>query len=147
MPADSTLAGYFPRLNLPASPVEGVTQGECWTFPVGPCPVYVYLFGSTLLLSANLGQAPTVGLEGFYARLLALDAEAGLLGARVGVEAGGALKLTQVVLLGRDQLEFDTFRANLEGFMRAMRLSGEAIVSALNDIRAALEAPERPGPA
>ncbi len=142
MAADSRLAAYFPRLNLPASPVDGVTQGECWTFPVGPCPVYVYHFGSTLLLSASLGQAPAVHAEPFYLRLLALNAEAGLLGARLGIEPGGAIKLTQVALLGRDALEFDAFRANLEGFMRGMRLAGEAIVAGLNEIRKTLEGPK-----
>lgn len=139
MATDSLLGSYFPRLNLPATPVEGVAQGECWTFPVGPCPVYVYHFGSTLLLSAALGQAPGVHAEPFYQRLLALNAEAGLLGARVGIEPGGAIKLTQVALLGRDALEFDAFRANLEGFMRGMRLAGEAIVAGLNEVREALE--------
>jgi hypothetical protein len=146
MPADSTLATYFPRLNLAAAPVEGVTQGECWTFPVGPCPVYVYHFGSTLLLSASLGQAPGVHAGPLHVRLLALNAEAGLLGARIGIDPDGAIKLTQVALLGRDQLEFDAFRANLEGFMRGMRLAGEAIVAGLNEIRAGLEARGETGP-
>lgn len=142
MATDSLLGSYFPRLNLPGTPVEGVTQGECWTFPVGPCPVYVYHFGSTLLLSAALGQAPAVHAEPFYLRLLALNAEAGLLGARLGIEPGGAIKLTQVALLGRDALDFDAFRANLEGFMRGMRLAGEAIVEGLNEIRETLEGGE-----
>jgi hypothetical protein len=139
MTSETPFGSYFPRLNLPATPVEGVTQGECWTFAVGPCPVYVYHYGSTLLLSASLGQAPSVNLEAFYLRLLTLNAEAGLLGARLGIEPGGSIKLTQVALLGLDQLEFDTFRANLEGFMRGMRLAGESIVEGLNEIRAGLE--------
>lgn len=139
MAADSLLASYFPRLNLAAAPVEGVTQGECWTFPVGPCPVYVYHFGSTLLLSASLGQAPSVHAEPFYLRLLGLNAEAGLLGARLGIEPGGGIKLTQVALLGDEALGFETFRSNLEGFMRGMRLAGETIVAGLNEIRDTLE--------
>lgn len=139
MTEQSPLAAFFPRLNLPATRVEEVTQGECWTFAVGPCPVYVYHYGSTLLVSASLGQAPSVNLEAFYLRLLTLNAEAGLLGARLGIEPGGAIKLMQVALLGRDELEFDAFRANLEGFMRGMRLSGESIVEGLNEIRTGLE--------
>lgn len=139
MSPESALAAFFPRLGLAATSVDGITQGECWTFPVGPCQVYVYSLGSTLLLSATLGQAPTVRAEALYHRLLSLNAEAGLLSARVGVEADGAIKLTQVALLGRDALEFDAFRANLEGFMRGMRVAGEEIVAGLNEIRAGLE--------
>ncbi len=138
-PQESPLAGFFGRLNLPATAVEGLTQGDCWTFTVGPCPVYVYHLGPTLLLSATLGEAPQAAAEGFYRRLLRLNAEAGLLGSRLGIEPGGAIKLTQVVLLGQDRLEFDLFRANLEGFMRGMRLAGESIVEGLAEIRASLE--------
>jgi hypothetical protein len=144
MSPESALAVFFPRLGLPATSVEGISQGECWTFPVGPCHVYVYSLGSTLLLSATLGQAPAIRAETFYQRLLALNAEAGLLSARVGVEPDGAIKLTQVALLGREALEFDAFRANLEGFMRGMRVAGEEIVAGLNDIRAGLETPTPP---
>ncbi|HWP34258.1 MAG TPA: hypothetical protein VNM66_01545 [Thermodesulfobacteriota bacterium] len=142
MTHESVLADFFPRLSLPATPVPAVTHGDCWTFNVGPCPVYVYHFGSTLLLSASLGTAPTVGTEGFYRRLLALNAEADLLGARLGVEPTGAIKLTQVALLGSRPLEFETFRANLEGFMRGMRVAGESIVAGLAEVRAGLAAAE-----
>jgi hypothetical protein len=140
MSAASTLGTYFPRLNLEATRIDAVAQGECWSFPVGPCPVYVYHFGSTLLLSASLGQAPAAHAGPLHTRLLALNAEAGLLSARVGIEQDGAIKLTQVALLGREDLEFETFRANLEGFMRGMRLAGETIVEGLNEIRAGLAA-------
>ncbi len=138
-PQESALGRFFARLNLPATAVEGLTQGDCWTFAVGPCAVYVYHLGSTLLLSASLGQSPATGVEPFYRRLLALNAEAGLLGSRLGIEPGGTIKLTQVVLLGQDRLEFDLFRANLEGFMRGMRLAGESIVEGLAELRATLE--------
>lgn len=142
---ESPLGSFFARLNLPATAVEGLTQGECWTFPVGPCAVYVYHLGSTLLLSASLGQAPTAGVEPFYRRLLKLNTEAGLLGSRLGIEPGGTIKLTQVVLLGQELLEFEQFRANLEGFMRGMRLAGESIVEGLAEIRESLAGPGAPG--